>query len=51
VCLSSELMSIAVKMLHRVMFDPKLLSIIENSKTRDQERRGIREYVNALPAT
>jgi hypothetical protein len=49
--LSSELMSIAVKMLHRVMFDPKLLSIIENSKTRDEERRGIRKYVDALPAS
>jgi len=49
--LSSELMSIAVKMLHRVIFDPNLLSIIENSKTRDQERRGIRKYVDALPAS
>jgi hypothetical protein len=48
--LSSELMSIAVKMLHRVIFDPVLLSIIEKSKTRDQERKGIRKYVDALPA-
>jgi hypothetical protein len=48
--LSSELMSIAVKMLHRVIFDPELLSIIEQSKTRDQERRGIRKYLDALPA-
>jgi hypothetical protein len=43
-------MSIAVKMLHRVIFDPELLSIIEQSKTRDQERRGIRKYLDALPA-
>jgi hypothetical protein len=48
VSLSSELMTIAVKMLHRVIFDPTLLSIIEDAKTRDQERRGIRDYVNAL---
>jgi Apea-like HEPN len=49
VSLSSELMSIAVKMLHRVLFDQTLLSIIENAETRDQERRGIRSYVDALP--
>ena len=46
--LSSDLMSMAAKMLHRVIFDPNLLSIIENSKTRNGERKAIRRYVDSL---
>jgi hypothetical protein len=48
--LSSELMSIAVKLLRRVIFDPALMSVIENATSRTRERRAIRAYVNGLPA-
>ena len=48
--LSSDVMSIAVKMLHRVIFDAELMSIIDNTKTAKQEQRAIRRYVNSLPS-
>jgi Apea-like HEPN len=47
--LSSEVLSIAVKLLRRVLFDPKILSVFENAKTGKQKRRAIRGYVNPLP--
>ena len=48
--MSSEVMSIAVKMLHRVIFDPELMSLIERAASPTLERRAIRKYVQALPA-
>jgi hypothetical protein len=41
-------MSNAAKLLHRILFDPTIVSILENAKTSDQERRGLREHLNAI---
>ncbi len=47
--LSTGVMSITAKMLHRVLFDPTITSILEGAKTSAQERRQLRKHLNAMP--
>jgi hypothetical protein len=47
--LSTAVMSITAKMLHRVLFDPTITSILEGAKTRAQEQQRLREHLNVLP--
>jgi hypothetical protein len=46
--LSSGVMSIVVKMLHRVLFDARLMSLIENAKDPAEERRLLRGYLRNI---
>jgi hypothetical protein len=48
--LSTSVMSIAARLLHRVLFDPTIVSLLENAKTSKQERRRLREHLNAMPS-
>ena len=47
--LSTGVMSITAKMLHKVLFDPTITSILEGAKTSAQERRQLRKHLNAMP--
>jgi len=47
--LSTGVMSIAAKLLHRILFDPTILSILESATTSAQERRRLRKHLNAIP--
>jgi hypothetical protein len=47
--LMTDVMSITVKMLHRILLDHDLMCRIENSSDREQERAAIREYLTSLP--
>jgi hypothetical protein len=47
--LVTDVMSITVKMLHRILLDPDLMRRIENSPNRTQERESISEYLASLP--
>jgi hypothetical protein len=48
--LSTGLMSITAKLLHRVLFDPTIVSILEGAGTSDRERRRLREHLDAMPS-
>jgi hypothetical protein len=48
--LSAGVMSIAAKMLNRVLFDPAITSMLEGAKTSAQERRGLRKLLNEMPS-
>jgi hypothetical protein len=48
--LSTGLMSITAKLLHRVVFDPTIVSILEGAETSAQERRRLREHLDAMPS-
>jgi hypothetical protein len=48
--LSTDVMSIAAKLLHIVLFDPTILSLLEGAETSAQERRRLREHLDAVPA-
>jgi hypothetical protein len=50
ISLSTGLMSITAKLLHRVLFDPTIVSILEGAKTSDQERGRLREHLDAMPS-
>ena len=47
--LSTGIMSIVARLLHRVLFDPAILSLLEGAKTSIQERRQLRRYLDAMP--
>jgi hypothetical protein len=46
--LSTGVMSIAARLLHKVLFDPAILSQLEGAKTSKQERRQLRKYLDAI---
>jgi len=48
--LSTGVMSIAAKLLHRILFDTTIMSMLEDAKTSQEERRRLREYLNAMPS-
>ena len=48
--LSTDLMSITAKLLHRVIFDPSIVSILEGAETSAQERRRLREHLDVMPS-
>ena len=50
ILLSTNLMSITAKLLHRVLFDPTIVSILEDARTSDQERRRLRKHLDAMPS-
>jgi hypothetical protein len=47
--LSTGVMSITAKLLHRVLFDPIIMSILEGGTTSAQERRRLRAHLDAMP--
>ena len=47
--LSTGVMSITAKLLHTVLFDPTILSLLEGAETSAQERRRLREHLDAMP--
>ena len=46
--LSTGVMSITAKLLHRVLFDPTIVSLLEGAKTSDQERRQLRRHLDVM---
>lgn len=46
--LSTGVMSIAAKLLHRILFDTTIMLILEGAKNSKEERRGLREHLNKL---
>jgi hypothetical protein len=46
--LSTGVMSIAGRLLHKVLFDPAILSQLEGAKTSPPERRRLRKYLDAM---
>ena len=46
--LSTGVMSITAKLLHTVLFDPTILSLLEGAETSAQERRRLRKQLDAM---
>ncbi len=48
--LSTGVMSIAARLLHRVLFDETITSHLEDAKTSKQEERWLRRHLDAMPS-